>query len=451
MSAIYIFDEINKRSRGDASKWFLHHVLDELSKNLANKIGCQLNIFRGNSLEIIGKLLEDLKVSEIYFNQNFEPQARLLNEKIIKLAKEKNITIFVGEANLLFESGKILNSSNQYFKVFTPFWRKCLENESKIAKPLPILALKNQNLAKNNLRDSIKLADLNLLPKISWDKIMQKTWQFSEEQIWQDFNNFIAKKITNYKQARDFPGLEATSKLSPYLHFGVISVRQIFARVRSYQHQYHQLQNNNINHFLSEIGWREFSYNLLHNFPELPSKNFNQKFDKFPWYQNDEILQKWQKGLTGYPIVDAGMRELWATGWMHNRVRMIVGSFLVKDLLIDWRVGEKWFWDCLVDADMASNTASWQWIAGSGADAAPYFRIFNPTLQSLKFDPEGIYIRKWVPEIAKLPNNLIHEPSQANIFELQQAKIELGKTYPHPLVDHKKARDMAMMAYKSLN
>ncbi len=446
--AIYIFDKINNRLRGGASKWFLYNILSELQQNLQQKIGCNLSFFAGDSLQIIGKIINNLNINEIYFNNDFTPDGQKLNDKIINFATSNNIKIFSFDGNLLFKTGAILNGSGQYFKVFTPFWKKCLENEENIKKPLPAISL----IKKNSLTidSEIKLSELNLLSKISWHHKMQDLWQFKEEDILSNFAQFIANKIINYKNSRDFPGMESTSKLSPYLHFGVISVRYIFNEVRLYQKINNQLQNKDINHFLSEIGWREFSYNLLYNFPQLPSQNFNSKFDKFSWHKDDEILQKWQKGLTGYPIVDAGMRELWKTGWMHNRVRMIVGSFLVKDLLIDWRVGEEWFWDCLVDADMASNTASWQWIAGSGADAAPYFRIFNPTLQSKKFDPDGVYIRKWLPEISKLPNNLIHEPSKANIFELKDAEIDLGKDYPYPIVDHKKARDMAMMIYKTL-
>jgi len=454
IAAIYIFDEINKRARGGASKWFLHHILESLQQNLQQKIGCKLNFMIGDSLDILNDIADNLVIKEIYLNQNFDPKAQNLIHNIDKFAQKKDIKTYIHEANLLFESGSILNGSNQYFKVFTPFWKKCLLSEEKISKPLPILTLKKSYLDSKAqdyfAKNSLNLNSLNLLPKISWDEVMQKTWQFSEDDILKNFDDFIAKKISNYKQSRDFPGLKSTSKLSPYLHFGVISVRYIFEKVRIFQKSHDQLHNKDINHFLSEIGWREFSYNLLHNHPDLLTKNFNTKFNKFPWYKNDDILARWQKGQTGYPIVDAGMRELYATGWMHNRVRMVVGSFLVKDLLIDWRQGEEWFWDCLVDADPASNSASWQWIAGSGADAAPYFRIFNPTLQSQRFDPKGIYLRKWVPEIAKLSDKLIHEPSQANMFELKEAGIELGKDYPHPIINHSKARDMAMMAYKSL-
>ncbi len=336
----------------------------------------------------------------------------------------------------------MLNGSGFYFKVFTPFWKSCLARENEISAPLDIVKNNkkiNEHLSNYFLKESINIQDLISLPKTQWYNKMQKYWKFSENDILQQLDNFIKNKIDNYKKQRDFPAIEATSKLSPYLHFGAISTRYIFNKVRNFQKINNMLDNKDINHFLSEIG-EEFSYSLLYNFDNLLENNFNPKFNNFPWYENDEILKKWQKGLTGYPIVDAGMRELWNTGWMHNRVRMIVGSFLVKDLLINWREGEKWFWDCLVDADMASNISSWQWIAGSGADAAPYFRIFNPTLQSQKFDPDGSYIRKWVPELAKLPSKLIYEPSKANIFELKEANIELGKDYPLPIIDQKSKR-----------
>lgn len=454
LCAIHILDEINKRAIGGASKWFLHKILEDLSKNLRQRFGCQLSLFKGDSLEVLEKIFTDLEISEIYVNNNFEPQSYNLIQKIAKLSEKNAVKFSLFEANLLFSPGEIVTGAGYYFKVFTPFWKKCLSHEVNISKDLKPISL-NKNIISDEVKqyftkESLSLDELKLLPKIAWNEKMQQYWKISESDALQQFDLFLKSKINNYKKSRDFPGLEATSTMSPFLHFGLISVRHIFNKVRLYQVHNNQLQNKDINHFLSEIGWREFSYNLLHNFPQLPQKNFNAKFDKFSWYENDDILQKWQKGQTGYPIVDAGMRQLYQTGWMHNRVRMIVGSFLVKDLLIDWRQGEKWFWDCLVDADMASNVASWQWIAGSGADAAPYFRIFNPTLQSQRFDPQGDYIRKWVPELSKLSNKLIHEPSTANMFELEEAGIKLGQDYPHPMVDHKKARDMAMMIYKSL-
>ena len=450
---IYILDEINKRAIGLASKWFLNNLLQNFQKELSNKANCNLYFFKGDSLKIITQIHKDLNISQIFMNNSFEPSQHNLIKKISDYCTSNKIEIDVKESNLLFPSNKVLNGSGFYFKVFTPFWKSCLARENEISAPLDIVKNNrkiNEHLSNYFLKESINIQDLISLPKTQWYNKMQKYWKFSENDILQQLDYFIKNKIDNYKKQRDFPAIEATSKLSPYLHFGAISTRYIFNKVRNFQKINNMLDNKDINHFLSEIGWREFSYSLLYNFDNLLENNFNPKFNNFPWYENDEILKKWQKGLTGYPIVDAGMRELWNTGWMHNRVRMIVGSFLVKDLLINWREGEKWFWDCLVDADMASNISSWQWIAGSGADAAPYFRIFNPTLQSQKFDPDGSYIRKWVPELAKLPSKVICEPIKANIFELKEANIELGKDYPLPIIDHKKARDMAMMAYKSL-
>jgi deoxyribodipyrimidine photo-lyase len=451
---IYILDEVNKRATGLAAKCFLHNLLKNLKIDIANKLSCSLFFYCGNSMEIINKIHNDINIKELFLNNSFEPKQNKLIEKISKYCFQENIKIHIKEANLLFASDAINNMSGSHFKVFTPFWRACLQKEEQISKPLPDIRLNNkisQKLLQYFNNYSHNIDNLKLIPQSNWHQKLLKYWVFKEDEILKNLENFIQLRITNYKKQRDFPAINATSKLSPYLHFGAISTRYIFNKVRNYQKIHNQIDNSDINHFLSEIGWREFSYNLLFNFKELPQKNFNAKFDKFPWYENKEILNKWQKGLTGYPIIDAGMRELWNTGWMHNRVRMIVGSFLVKDLLINWREGEKWFWDCLVDADIASNAASWQWISGSGADAAPYFRIFNPTLQSKKFDNDGNYIRKWLPELSKLSNKLIHEPSQANIFELKDANIELGKNYPAPIIDHKKARDMALMAFKSLS
>ena len=250
---------------------------------------------------------------------------------------------------------------------------------------------------------------------------------------------------------RNLPGVAGTSRLSPHLHFGEVGPRQVW---RALTGAAIAATGNpmpaGVETYLSEIAWREFSYHLLFHFPTLPDAPLRSEFARFAWRVDPAGLRAWRRGQTGYPIVDAGMRELWATGWMHNRVRMIVASFLIKDLLLDWRQGEAWFWDTLVDADLASNAASWQWVAGSGADAAPYFRVFNPALQGAKFDPDGAYVRRWIPEIAKLPNALIHAPWTASPLELASTGIQLGRTYPRPIVDHGMARVRALDAFKRL-
>jgi deoxyribodipyrimidine photo-lyase len=302
------------------------------------------------------------------------------------------------------------------------------------------------------------LESLSLLPHVSeggWNDAMIKRWDISEQGALDRFEHFVQHGLKGYKEDRNRPDLDHVSMLSPYLHNGQISVRYLWHRVQALRAE-NDIPEKDADHFLSELGWREFSYNLLYNNHTLPEQNLQGKFDAFPWAdpENDqyaaEALQKWQEGMTGYPIVDAGMRQLYATGWMHNRVRMIVGSFLVKHLLLHWHHGEAWFWDCLVDADLANNAASWQWIAGSGADAAPYFRIFNPMTQGKKFDPNADYVRQWVPELKDLPDKHIHTPWEAPDDVLKLAGVQPGKNYPKPIVDHFEARDRALEAFQSL-
>jgi deoxyribodipyrimidine photo-lyase len=271
---------------------------------------------------------------------------------------------------------------------------------------------------------------------------MNASWTRGEDGAKKRLKGFLKETFQGYTNNRDRPDIDGTSRLSPYLAHGEISPHQIVEALPS--------RGRDADKLRAEIGWREFSYHLLHHYPDLAHENFQHRFDKFPWRDDNKALRRWQRGLTGYPIVDAGMRQLWRTGWMHNRVRMICASFLIKHLLLDWRLGEEWFWDTLVDADPANNDASWQWVAGSGADAAPYFRVFNPILQGEKFDPEGAYVRNWIPEIAGLPNGYIHKPWEASPLELAAAGIALGKDYPAPIVDHQEARARALGAFQTL-
>lgn len=436
---IFILDEVNLRKIGASSKWFLHHALQSLNDELQKNYSLKLIVKKGDSLKILAEIFAQKNIDKIYFNKQLEPLAIKLQNHIIKLAKNHEITAHYFKAQTLFDPSEIKNGSGEFYKVFTPFWNQCLKNSNKIEKTLP--APKPEKLSAHA---EIENDDLDLLPKIKWYKNFEKIWQFNHKKLRQNFTDFLENKIQNYKQARDFPEMESTSKLSPYLHFGMISAREVFNLTAQLPPSEGQ------KHFLSELGWREFAHHLLFYFPQFPTKNFREKFDKFPWFSDKKILQKWQKGETGYPIVDAGMKELWATGFMHNRVRMIVASFLIKDLLIDWRVGEEWFWDCLVDADVANNASGWQWVAGSGVDAAPYFRIFNPILQGERFDPEGNYVKKWLPQLKNLPKDIVHRLFEADEKTLKKFGVELGKNYPQPMVDHAKARDMALMLYKNL-
>ena len=440
---IYIFEEQvgDNRKIGSASKWWLHHSLKSLNQSLDNK----LNFYCGDAKEILENLVTDFEIAGIFWNRCYEPLRIQKDREIKSIFKQKNIIVQSFNGSLLWEPHEVLKSDKTPYKVFTPYYRRgCLQ---KTAPRKPLSKPENFKIFYDE-NNKIKLTNLQLLPTKNWGQEMQKYWQIGEDFAYKKMQNFVKNNLQNYKDGRNFPSQNNVSRLSAHLHFGEISPYQIwhFAQ-ENYQEKNGEL---NLDHFLSELGWREFSYYLLFHFPHLPDKNFQPRFDNFLWQKNANYLHAWRKGQTGYPIVDAGMRELWQTGQMHNRVRMIVGSFLVKNLLLDWREGEKWFWDCLVDADLASNSASWQWVAGSGADAAPYFRIFNPILQGEKFDPDGEYTRKFVPELKNLPAKFLYKPWEAPTEILEKSGIKLGENYPHPIVKIDESRNLALKAFKAL-
>ena len=437
---IYILDEVNSGEfkMGAASKWWLHQSLTKLNESLDGK----LLVYQGNPHEILNKLIEEQEVSYVTWNRCYEPWRIDRDKEIKRNFEDKNVAVESFSASLLWEPWTISKDDGTPYRVFTPFYKKgCLNSEEP---RFPAGKVDLSNLYSEDL-SSDSITDLNLLPTIKWYKSFEEEWNPGEIGAEQNLNSFLDSGLLNYKEGRNFPSQEFVSRLSPHLHFGEISPNEVWYRAKT-KEGISGIEKS-LAHFHSELGWREFSYYLLYHFPDLPNKNFQEKFDIFPWQENEEFLALWQKGNTGYPIVDAGMRELWQTGYMHNRLRMIVGSFLVKNLLIDWRFGERWFWDCLVDADLASNSASWQWVAGSGADAAPYFRIFNPITQGLKFDPEGEYTKKYVPELRDLPNKYLFSPWEAPENILADAGIELGKNYPKPMVDLKLSRETALEAF----
>ena len=437
---IYILDEVNSGEfkMGAASKWWLHQSLTKLNESLDGK----LLVYQGNPHEILNKLIEEQEVSYVTWNRCYEPWRIDRDKEIKRNFEDKNVAVESFSASLLWEPWTISKDDGTPYRVFTPFYKKgCLNSEEP---RLPAGKVDLSNLYSEDL-SSDSITDLNLLPTIKWYESFEEEWNPGEIGAEQNLNSFLDSGLLNYKEGRNFPSQEFVSRLSPHLHFGEISPNEVWYRAKT-KEGISGIEKS-LAHFHSEFGWREFSYYLLYHFPDLPNKNFQEKFDIFPWQENEEFLALWQKGNTGYPIVDAGMRELWQTGYMHNRLRMIVGSFLVKNLLIDWRFGERWFWDCLVDADLASNSASWQWVAGSGADAAPYFRIFNPITQGLKFDPEGEYTKKYVPELRDLPNKYLFSPWEAPENILADAGIELGKNYPKPMVDLKLSRETALEAF----
>ena len=427
---IYILDDGNAGAwkMGGASRVWLHHSLHALNESLEGALA----IFTGDAETILLKLVQDTGASVIFWNRCYEPW-RIARDKKIKSSIGLHVATF--QASLLWEPWKILKADQTPYKVFTPFYRKgCLLRDEPRA---PLDRPKKINLTRIT---SQSINDLDLLPNIRWDKNMVAHWQIGEQGARQRLGDFLEDGFAGYKEGRNYPQRNNVSRLSPHLHFGEISPHEAWHTAKRYALAHRKEQD--LDNFHSELAWREFSHHLLYHFPHLPEKPFQEKFADFPWREYDgESLNRWRKGLTGCPIVDAGMRELWATGYMHNRVRMIAASFLVKDLLLPWQYGEEWFWDCLFDADLANNAAGWQWVAGCGADAAPYFRIFNPVTQGEKFDPTGAYIRRWVPELAHLDNADVHAPWNA---------VTPPAHYPHRMVDHAAARQAALEALKKI-
>ena len=435
---LYILDDTT--TIGQAQRWWLHHSLNSLNYDLKN-FGLNLCRQKGNALKILEKLVKDYKIETIYWNRCYEPNVIKRDILIKKFFQKNGINIVSTNGSLLNEPWEITNSSGSFFKVFTPYWRFCLK---KIHIPEPYNI---SNIPKSLNVSSESLESWQLLPKKpNWAAAFHDYWQPGENGAHVKLKNFIENNLQNYKTSRDEPAKDSTSKLSPHLHFGEISPWQIWRTIENLTgNKNYDLPS--IERFLTEIGWREFSYYLLYHVPSIPNENFKNMFDSFPWQNDNLLLKSWQTGKTGYPIIDAGMRELWHTGYMHNRVRMIVASFLTKDLFIDWRLGAHWFLDTLVDADLASNSASWQWVAGCGADAAPFFRIFNPILQGEKFDPNGDYIKQWIPELKDVPKKWIHQPWMA---PKDQMGLGLSKDYPKPIVNHHEARQQALLYYKKL-
>ena len=438
---IFIFDDENSKDyiNGSASKWWLHHSLLSLKKSLNDNI----SFFKGDPKKILDQLCQGNNIKGIYWNRCYEPWRIKRDKNIKKYFQDKGLIVETSNASLLWEPWNIKKNDGTPYKVFTPYYRKgCLNSE------MPRVPIQKPRL--NNLfvdKDSLDIDDLELMPNKNWYLKMKNLWSPGEIGAQKKIDIFIKNGLSNYKDGRNFPSGNNVSQLSPHLHFGEVSPNQVWYRSKTQEGK--KEIKRDLDHFLSELGWREFSFNLLYYFPTLPKENLQKKFDKFPWDNNKNNLKKWQKGLTGYPIVDAGMRELYETGYMHNRLRMVVGSFLVKNLLLHWHHGERWFWDCLVDADLASNSAGWQWIAGSGADAAPYFRIFNPVMQGQKFDPDGKYTKKYIPELRDMPNKYLYNPWEAPRDVLEAANVRLGDNYPLPIVEIGSSRQKALEAFAS--
>ncbi|MFT7432983.1 MAG: deoxyribodipyrimidine photo-lyase [Alphaproteobacteria bacterium] len=430
---IYILDESETGYMGATSKVWLHHALASLNESLNGK----LVILKGDPAKIIPTVMSKLSINSIYWNKCYEPWRIPKDKELKKALTQEKMNVHSFNGSLLWEPWENLKGDGTPYKVFTPYYKNALKTQNP-RKPLPPIDI-SKIVVCDIKYETIK--SLNLLSSLKWHEGITNKWNISEDGAHKCLSSFISDRIDEYADGRNFPAKDITSKLSPYLHFGQISPNEVWHKA-----QFNN-SNNNIDTFCSELGWREFSYNLLYHNPEIKHKNLQAKFDHFPWCVDLEFLQKWQMGQTGYPIVDAGMRELWQTGYMHNRVRMIVASFLVKNLLIHWTEGEKWFWDCLVDADHASNSASWQWVAGCGSDAAPYFRIFNPITQGEKFDKLGSYTKKYVPELKDMPPKYLFKPWDAPAAILTLAGVKMGCDYPMPIVDVKESRERALEAY----
>ena len=441
---VYIHDEEapGAWAPGGASRWWLHHSLASLAGDIAGR-GGSLLLRSGSSAKVLRELCDESGAAVVHCSRRYEPWAARQESDVHDALAAAGVTLRRFPGSLLHEPGSVVTKSGDPFKVFTPFWRACRRESVSAPKAVPDVSWHTGFASED-------LADWGLLPsRPNWARGWETLWQPGEAGASRRLAEFLDGAIEGYREQRDRPAVEGTSRLSPHLHHGEFSPRQVWALCEQ-RKAASSASADAIDKFQSELGWREFSYHLLHYFPSIPERAFKENFAAFPWNDNAEHLERWQRGQTGYPIVDAGMRELWQTGYMHNRVRMIVASFLCKHLLIHWRDGEDWFWDTLVDADLASNSASWQWVAGSGADAAPYFRIFNPMTQGEKFDGDGDYVRRWVPELAALPDRHLHAPWEAPAEVLEQAGVALGSDYPEPVVDHREARQGALDAYETV-
>ena len=438
--ALYIYNNVEFDNKREAQKWWLFKSLESIKTELS-KFKINLEILKGDELDIFSNLKKKDDVC-IYWNKIYEPDVISKGKKIRDLFIKNEIEYKYFKGNILNEFQEVTKNDGTPFKVFTPFWRTA-EQIYLNQPPSKNYTVKKKTKAINFFKNSLDLK--NILPNKKWYEKFDKYWKVSENDSQKILKDLLENKIKYYGTNRDIPSINGTSRLSPYLKFGQIHVNTIWKKCS-------ELKSKGIGYrkYINELGWREFSHSLINYFPEFLKGNFRKEFDKFPWAKNEKFLKAWKKGMTGYPIVDAGMRELYETGWMHNRIRMVVGSFLVKHLRINWVEGEKHFRNCLLDFNKANNVAQWQWVAGCGADAAPYFRIFNPILQGEKFDKEGIYVKKWVPELNKVPAKFIHKPWEMEIKYQEAIKTIIGKDYPQPIVIHEKARAAALDAFQSL-
>ena len=433
---VYIFHEGEKGdlSQGSASKWWLHFALQDLAERLKS-IGGHLLIAKDEDIVgCLASLLEESGADAVFWNRRYEPEGIKIDTEVKQLLRKKTIEVQSFTGGVLNEPQAIQNKSGNPFQVFTPYWKNARQCE--VPEPLPAPP-KMKGIRLNGL----SLEALNLLPEIHWDKEFYTNWEPSRTGAEARLKKMVKGKAMDYTATRDTPSLDGTSCLSAWLHVGQISCREIYHALRK---QGSEVEEG----YIRQLYWRDFAHHLMYHFPHSVKNSLKKDYDLFPWKENEDLAEKWRRGETGYPIVDAGMRQLWQTGWMHNRVRMIVASLLVKHLLQDWRVGLDWFWDTLLDADLANNVMGWQWCGGSGADAAPYFRIFNPVSQGERFDPDGTYVKTYLPELAQLPKKYIHQPWMLGELELATYGVTLGENYPHPIIGLKEGRQQALDAFQ---
>jgi deoxyribodipyrimidine photo-lyase len=431
---------------GGAARWWLHHALRDLDRQLRDK-GSRLIVRRAGgdqgSLDVLQQVARETGAEAVFWNRRYEPGIIMRDAAVEKALCAQGLHVESANSSVLFESHQIENKSGKPFQVFTPMWRHYQKLEMPAVVKVPLSRLASPK--KWPKSDSIE--SLALLPTISWDRGFADHWGTPSRKVClRRFRKFIKSGAEAYPDQRDLPAEPGTTQLSPYLHFGQVGPRELW---KAFAEAPNHSENFSTG-VMRQLIWREFAHHLLFHFPHTPLKPLRPEYELFPWEPEEPFLVAWQRGETGYPIVDAGMRQLWQTGWMHNRVRMIVGSFLVKHLLQPWQDGAQWFWDTLVDADLANNTMGWQWIGGCGADAAPYFRIFNPITQGEKFDPRGAYVRRYLPELGKLPDAFVHKPWEMGDLELKGCGVVLGRDYPEPIIPHSEGRRRALDAFAEL-
>jgi deoxyribodipyrimidine photo-lyase len=430
---------------GGAHRWYLHHSLAALDASLRAR-GSRLTLRAGPAADALPALAREVGAPCVLFHRRLEPAAREAEQRVGEALRAQGVEPRALDGYLLHDPDAVQTGSGGPYRVYTPFYRK-LRATVQVGDPLPTARIGAPH-APADWPESAPLDSLGLLPTRDWAEGFARVWTPGEAPAQAALDRFTGERLLDYPDGRDFPARHQTSELSPRLHWGEVSARQAWHAADAWVRN--GVMREAADKFQSELAWREFSYHLLWHYPHIPLEPLKSKYDALPWRDDPDGLRAWQRGQTGYPIVDAGMRQLWRVGWMHNRARMIVASFLTKDLLVPWQEGALWFWDTLVGGDLANNTQGWQWTAGSGADAQPFFRVFNPVSQSERYDPDGTYIRRWVPELADLPTRALHAPWTASERVLREAGVVLGETYPRPIVDHAEARARALEAFEAV-